>query len=295
MATIAVTGATGFVGRVLTRALLEDGHAVRALVRPGWSGAEPAGAQVVRGDVRNAAVVRDLLDGASEAVHLAASFAPDDDAAEIIELGTRNMVQAAGSAGVKKFVYLACLGAESAAHSPFYRAKWKAETLVRFSDVPHLILRPSLILGPGDGFTEPLSALIRALPATPVPRGPAPRVQPIDVRDVVRCIQIGLTSDIPDGRADAGGPMFLTFSQYVDLLSRQLGLLKPKLPLPDRLLATLLPLLPRKSRAVFAETRLEQFRLGVVASPGVVASLFGFEPRSILPEIPAYTAGTPEP
>lgn len=288
MAVVAVTGAGGLVGRHLVPELIAQGHRVRALARPASRGSYAQGVEIVRGDVRNRQAVTALVEGAEAVIHLAAGFSPLDDLPGIIVEGTQSVVKAAEEAGVQRLVFMSCLGAEAAAPS-FCAAKWKAETAVRSSEVPFVILRPSLILGPDDGICRPLADLIRTLPATPVPGQGQQRMQPVDVGDVARCALRAMESeDLVGETADVGGASYLTFRQLVDLVSGCLGVVKPKLLLPPDWLSRLAPILPASARGLFTPPRLSLYRHGVVASPGAVQRAFGFEPVSILDRLPGY-------
>lgn len=289
MPRIAVTGAAGFVGSRLVTALVSDGQEVRGLIRPGSLSPTDPGAEVIRGDVRRRETARDLVRECEAIVHLAVSFSPLDDVAEIIVEGTRTILAAAREAGVQRLVFLSCLGAEAAAHSPYLTAKWEAEQLVRGSELPAVILRPSVILGRGDGVTKPLMDIIRSLPVIPIPGTGEHRSQPIDVDDVVRCVQIAVESeDLLGEMISIGGPMFITFRQLTDLLSGQLHEAKPKLLVPDACLPIVTRFLPAGSRELFAPARLAILRQGIVASPGIVPRMFGFEPRSVVPALASY-------
>jgi nucleoside-diphosphate-sugar epimerase len=290
MPRIAVTGATGFVGSRLVGALHADGQEVRGLVRPGFP-ASDGPAEYIQGDVRRRQTARDLMDDCDAVVHLAASFSPVDDVAEIIVEGTRAVLSAAQEAGITRVIFMSCLGAEAAAHSSYLAAKWKAEQLVRGSDLPFVILRPSVILGSGDGVTKPLVEIIRSWPVIPVPGTGEHRSQPIDVDDVVRCVMTALQSEALLGEMiSIGGPMFITFRQLSDLLSGQLKEVKPKVLVPDACLPLVTRFLPAGSRDLFASARLAILRQGIVASPGIVPRMFGFEPRSVVPALGSYVA-----
>lgn len=292
MTRIAVTGVSGFVGRRVASLLVEEGHQVRGLARSaldttGW----PGTVELVRGDVRSLDTVRTLLDGCDGVVHLAGGFSSAADSAETITVGTRHVVTAARDAGSKRLVHLSCLGADAAADVPFYVAKWQAETVVRASGLAYTILRPSLVLGRGDGVLRPLSDLIRALPIVPIPGRGQHRQQPIDVEDLARCVLLTLTGEeLIEEMVSVGGPMFVTLRQLVDLIAGQLDVCKPKLLVPPALLPVIARLLPAPARPLFAEPRLAQWRQGVVASPGIVPRMFGFEPRSIVRRLAEYLA-----
>ncbi len=105
-----VTGATGIVGAHLVRALLEDGHAVRVLVRPGRHRRSLEGLDVERheGDVLDAASLQAAADGCDWVFHAAAVFSYADLSAEALTdlavRGTRNVLQAAARGGAKRAV-----------------------------------------------------------------------------------------------------------------------------------------------------------------------------------------------
>lgn len=294
MTSIAITGASGFVGRHLLPVVQQEGHEVRILARFSAGALPPPSSVESRhGDVRSFESVRDLVRDRDVVIHLAASFLPEDDEAEIIVAGTQNIVNASREASVKRLVFLSCLGADAAAESPFYRAKWQAEAYVRGAEaeLPYTILRPSLVVGRGDGVTGPLAALVRSLPAVPVPRDEGQRVQPIDVDDLARCIAIAIASDdLSNTMVSVGGPVFVTLDNLVDLISGQVGMMKPKLRLPAAWLPAVSSLLPSVSRSLFAPARLAQFRRGVVASPGIVEREFGFTPVSFIQRLGGYLA-----
>lgn len=271
MARIAVTGASGFVGRHVVAALEVHGHEVRALNRRGSPGI----------DVRDASAVSAALARCELVVHFASSWDPDDDIEAVTVAGTENVIHAARNAGVQRVVFVSCLGAEAASHSVFYRARWEAETLLRGSGVPYTIVRPSLVLGKDDGLLAPLARMVRLFPVIPVPRRDAPRVQPIDVDDLARCLEMVLTSpELENQTVSLGGPIFTTFRQLLDLIGGEVGVQKPKLALPDPLLRRAVSLLPAWACEVYGPARFARFQTGVVASPGVVEHYFGFSPAS---------------
>ena len=84
--------------------------------------------------------------------------------------------------------------------------------------------------------------------------------------------------------------MFITFRQLVDLIAGELGLVATKALVPLRLLPVLTRFLPDAARALYAEPGVARFSHGVVASPGIVERMFGFEPTSVLPRLAEYLA-----
>lgn len=288
MARVAVTGASGFVGRHLVPLLQAHNHEVHALVGPDTEIPSSYGVDVTSGDVRDLEVVRRVVAGCECVVHLAARFAQDEQAIGVITIGTQNVVTAAKEGDVQRLIHMSCLGADAAA-PPFHAAKWQSEMVVGSSSVPFTNLRPSLIVGRGDAFVRPLADLIRSFPVVLIPGKGQHRQQPIDVEDVARCVLTSIEDESPDNRTVSfGGDTFVTFRQMVDLISGVLGLNKPKAMIPPRLLGSLARVLPRQFRSLYDEARLAQFHRAVVASPGVVQREFGFEPRHVVQRLGEY-------
>jgi len=153
-AVVAVTGATGFLGRRLVKNLAEDGWTVRILARrdvtdPAWRGLEP---QLVVGDLANAAALATLCDGAEAVVHVAGLIKARDRAAfdrANVE-GARRVGQAAKAAGAR-LVLVSSLAAREPQLSDYAASKRGGEDAVREVFGGDLtIVRPPAIYGPGD-------------------------------------------------------------------------------------------------------------------------------------------------
>ncbi|WP_310034385.1 NAD-dependent epimerase/dehydratase family protein [Caulobacter rhizosphaerae] len=151
---VAVTGATGFLGRRLVRALAEQGWTVRVLARrditdPTWVGLEP---QLVIGDLANAGALATLCDGAQTVVHVAGLIKARDRAAfdrANVE-GSRRVAQAARTAGAR-LILVSSLAAREPELSDYAGSKRGGEDAAREIFGGDLtIIRPPAIYGPGD-------------------------------------------------------------------------------------------------------------------------------------------------
>lgn len=170
---ILVTGGTGFTGKALVQRLLDMGHQVVALdYKEGLKTQElrDRGAEVLIGSVTDMDVVRRAMQGVELVHHLAAAFrelnVPDTYYHEVNVGGTRNVLQAASDAGVRKVIYCSTCGVHGNIDHPpggedapiqpadyYQRTKYEAEPIVReYFDrgLKTVILRPAAIYGPGD-------------------------------------------------------------------------------------------------------------------------------------------------
>ncbi len=259
-----VTGAAGFVGGHLVRALLAAGHAVVGMARktPAQDEAVP-GVTYVTGDVTDAATLApDKLTGCDAAVHLVGIIQEVRGRGQTFEAvhaqGTRNALAAAAAAGISsRFVYLSALGSDPDAGSRYSRTKAQAEQAVRASPLPHTIFRPSIILGPDGEFLRQMEDLIRKPPGAPFPPPfvPVPgdgrnRFQPVYVGDLTACIVKCLEDPATVRQTyDIGGATQVTFVALIEAVERHIGVKKPLLhvPLPPMfgLASVLEAILPR--------------------------------------------------
>ncbi len=229
MRRVFVTGATGFVGRVVINALRAQGHTVRCLCRRGSErDLRGLGAiERVEGDV----LVRHGLDtdmaGCDAVIHLVGIIrerGPDATFERVHVQGTINVLDAAAAAGVRRFVHMSALGTRPGARSRYHQTKWAAEEAVRSSGIAWTIFRPSVIYGPGDGFVTLLARLVRRLPAVPVIGSGQQRLQPVPVEQVAEAFARALALPATEKQTyEVAGPRALTLLDLLDVVGRALG------------------------------------------------------------------------
>lgn len=240
--TVAVTGATGFVGRHLVAELVRRGHRVRALVRT-QSRAESlpvSGVTPVEGDLFDRPSMSRLVEGAHAAIHLV-GIRRETGAATFERLhveATGRAVDAARAAGVRRFLQMSAIGANPDGRSAYQRTKFAAEMLVRRSGLDWTIFRPSIIHG-ADGelvqmvkgwatgraapwFVLPFFSRITVDPAKPPfppPTPEVPVVQPVYVGDVAWAFAEALERDESVGEVIAlGGPEAIGWPEMLTTL-----------------------------------------------------------------------------
>jgi uncharacterized protein YbjT (DUF2867 family) len=143
---IAVTGATGQQGGVITRKLLADGWKVRALTRdankPAAQELASLGAEVVPGDMENRAHLDAAFKGAYGVFSVQNFWLPGVGFEGEIRQG-KNVADAARAAGVQHLVYSSVGAAHRGMGQKHFESKWMIEQHIHALDIPHTILRPA--------------------------------------------------------------------------------------------------------------------------------------------------------
>ncbi len=213
MSRILVTGATGFIGRRLVPALIDQGHDVRAMTRHPDRYDGPG--EGVAGDMDDPSSLTSPLEGVDVAYYLVHSL-DDDDFERKDADAARGFARAASDAGVRQIVYMGGLGDDDQELSAHLRSRREVEHLLTETDVPVTVLRAAIVVGHGGISWEITRQLVHNLPAMIVPKWAATRTQPIAVDDVVRYL-VGVCEKTQTyGQTyEIGGPDQLT---YVDML-----------------------------------------------------------------------------
>ena len=234
---IALTGATGYVGSRVVRKLLRREHDVRALVRrPDRAGPlEDLGVQLVAGDLHDIGALAALVEGAGAVVHLVGIIveARGQTFEAVHVAGTRALIAAAKDAGVRLMVHMSALGARPGAGATrYHQTKWQAEEAVRAGGIPHVILRPSLIAGPGNAALKTMVDMIRLSPVVPVIGSGRYELQPVWLEDVAEAFALAVERPDLRGTFDIAGPERLSYHQLLDRLETAMGVKRRRVAVP---------------------------------------------------------------
>lgn len=241
---IVVTGGSGYVGSHIVKRLVEMDRPSRALVRSRrWAEKEGrlAGLSIdlAEADVTRPASLAPAFEGATAVIHTVAIAIEKGGRTyeEVNYQGTVNVVEAARAAGVRRFINLSQLGADSKLPYRFLASKGKAQEYVAASDLDWTAFRPSVIWGPEDEFANTFARLVPFSPIIfPIVDRHA-KFQPVWVEDVVTCIVKALDDPETIGKEyEIGGPEVLTLEEIERRTLQAVGARRLLVPFPRPLL-----------------------------------------------------------
>ncbi len=242
---VTVFGGSGFVGRYVVKRLAQRGCVVRVCVRDTVAASflKPMGnvGQIVPMRVSLAsddAALRVAVEGADAVVNLVGILA--EGGAQTFQAlqaeGPGRLAKAAAEAGVAKFVQVSALGADANSKAAYARSKAAGEAGVRAAFPNATIFRPSIVIGPEDGFFNRFAQMANWMPGLPLIGGGQTRFQPVYVGDLADGIVAAL--DAPDAAGktyEAVGPRAYTFEALMVYLLDQIGKHRGLIPLPWKL------------------------------------------------------------
>ncbi len=297
--TVFLTGATGFVGRYVLRALLEQGHTVRCLVRPESEHkleVQDTRITVVRGNLLQRPSLRDVLIDCRAVVHLVGIIEEHPRQGITFERvhveATRHLVEEARAAGVPCFVHMSANGAHPDGVSRYQVTKWQAEAIVRQAGFTQwTIFRPSFIFGdPGKGHPDIVvqlaRTLVRPFPVLPILGDGTYTSQPIFVGEVAEAFARAI--EMPEAHGQvfcAAGPDRLSFNDIVDTIS--LALLertKPKIHIPLPLARLLVQTMGRVGLLPVTPDQFAMLIEGNTCDERPFYQTFGVQPLRFRPE-----------
>ena len=223
---VTVFGGSGFLGRNVVRALAKRDYRIRVAVRrPELAGhLQPLGKvgqiHAVQANVRYPASVQAAMRDSHVAINLVGILA--EGGAQTFDAvqgkGAATVAQAAASVGAR-LVHISAIGADENSASRYARAKAAGEKAVLAAIPSATIMRPSVVFGPEDQFTNRFASLARMAPALPLIGGGLTKLQPVYVGDVATAV-----ADAVDGKTQAGatyelgGPEVLTMREVMQLI-----------------------------------------------------------------------------
>ena len=295
---ILILGGTGFVGRSVCDKLVErSGGAGGQIVVPSRRPARAKHLQllptlrVVQADVHKAADLQRLVQGADAVINLVAVLHGSEAEFRRVHVDLpQKLADACNATGVRRVVHVSALGVGDAAPSRYLRSKAAGEAALKAAKLDLTILRPSVIFGEHDRFTNLFATLQALAPFVPL-AGAQARFQPVWVQDVaaaiVRCL------DLPSSVGqtfECAGPDVVTLQQIVEHVGHWSGHERWVFGLPDaaaRAQALLMELAP--GTPLMSRDNIDSMRVPNVASgqcPGLAA--LGITAAPMASVVPGY-------
>lgn len=214
---VTIYGGSGFVGRNIASQMAQAGWRVRVAVRRPNEAlfvktyGTPSQVEPVPCNIRDEASTRAAMRGASVVVNCVGTldWRGRNQFAAVQAEGAGRIARLAAEEGATRLVHLSAIGADPVAASRYGRSKAEGEARVRAAFPEAVILRPSVIFGPGDRLFERFASLARLGPVMLLPHART-RMQPVYVEDVARAAVLALTQDVEPGIVELGGPEVVT-------------------------------------------------------------------------------------
>lgn len=225
---VTVFGGGGFLGRYVVQELLARGARVRVAERNPGSALrlKPLGGlgqvQLFSANIGNPASVAAAVHGADAVVNLVGVLTGDFTGVHM--KGAETVARAAAEAGAVALVHISAIGADSESESAYGRSKGQGEAAVRAAFPGATIVRPSIIFGREDQFTNRFAQIIRMAPVVPVIGGTT-KFQPVYVVDVARAIAAAALDPAAHGGTTyaLGGPEVLSMTEINARLASAIG------------------------------------------------------------------------
>ena len=281
---ILLTGASGYVGSLLLKALIAGNYRVRCAVRRPETIQAAAGISVVRADVLDRGSIGAAMRGVDTAFYLIHSMNAGRSFEQNDRKGARNFAHAARKGGVRRIIYLGGLGNRDATLSAHLRSRLEVGDLLRTSGAQVIEFRASAIIGAGSLSFEMVRALAERLPVMITPRWVTIEAQPIAIDDVISYLMAGLAFETTkDAVFEIGGAERVSYGGLLREYARQRGLRRAMIRVPvltPRLSSWWLRLVTPLQARVGREL-IEGVRQATVVTDDLAARSFSIRPVGI--------------
>jgi uncharacterized protein YbjT (DUF2867 family) len=298
---LTIFGGTGFIGRYVVSRLAERGARLRVISRsPDSHGRhlQPLGRvdQIVvqSADLESEAALRRALAGAAGVVNLIGILYETgrQSFAEVQGALPGRIAAATSAEGVARMVQISAIGADPASASAYARSKADGERRMLEAFAEATVLRPSIVIGPEDGFFNRFAALARISPVLPLIGGGRTRFQPVYVGDVAQAVVAALKREDCPGRIyELGGPQTYSFAELMRYMLKVVSRrrLLPSVPFSlAKFQARFLELLPEPP---LTRDQVELLKVDNVVSPEMPGlQALGITPTPIELIVPQYLA-----
>lgn len=298
---ILLTGATGFIGNAILRALLREGHQVKACCRhPESLLLDKPALTVLPIDFRQACNPQfwlPHLTGIDAIVNCVGVIAEGSDGsfAQLHNRAPIALFQAGAETGVKKIVQISALGTDQNAETAYHLSKKVADDALRRLPLDWFVLQPSIVYG-GRAQSSGLFHALAAMPVHLLPDGGGQLLQPIHIDDVaaavIRCLEPAVFGKKTMALV---GPAPISYADWLQSLRRRLG--KPPAlgwPVSSRLFQVVAGLGKCLGEPVLSKNNIVMLNRGNTADAGPITELLRRPPHSMASQLFEKPAGQAE-
>ena len=299
---VTVFGGSGFLGRSVVRALAKRDYRIRVAVRrPELAGhLQPLGRvgqiHAVQANLRYPASVEAAMRDSEAAINLVGILTESGPQTfDAVQARGAETIARAAAAVSARMVHVSAIGADAESPSGYARAKAAGEQAVLSAVPTATILRPSVVFGPEDQFTNRFAGLAKISPFLPLIGGGTTRLQPVYVGDVAQAVAAAVDGKTrPGATYELGGPEILTMREIMAYILTVIERKRLLLPLPfglAKLQATVLQFAPGALKLTPDQVELLQSD-NVVSEAATAAGLtlqgLGITPDSLEAIAPQY-------
>lgn len=295
---VTVFGGSGFLGKILVRALLQSGARVCVMSRfpERVNAIKPAGPVgqllTMSGDILCEADVLRAVRGADAVVNLVGVLHESGTQrfASVHAQAAERIAKISKQCGVKRLVHISALGVDGHSTARYARTKATGEKAVLSAFPDATILRPSIMFGPGDGFFARFARIMRCSYFVPLIGGGHSKFQPVYAGDVAAAIQAALMQEgCKRNVYELGGPQIKTFRELLMYLQEMLGLKRCFVTIPFSVASMMASLLESFPRPFLTRDQVRLLRSDNIVSPGALSfSALGITPVSYERVVPKY-------
>lgn len=291
---VTIFGGGGFLGRYVAQELLGKGARIRVAERNPSDAMHirPLGGlgqvQFVAADVTKPATLSRAVEGADAVINLVGILKGDFYRVHVE--GAGNVARAAAAAGASGLVHISAIGADPKSHSEYGRTKGQGEEAVQAAFPRASIIRPSLIFGREDQFTNRFAGLIRAAPIVPIIAGKT-KFQPVYAADAGKAIALAaLEPEKYGGKIhELGGPQVMSMEEIHHWIAKETGRHPNFLAVPDALADPLIGLTGWLPGAPITSDQWKMLQHDNIMSPAAKGlSAFGIDPTPMAAVAPAW-------
>ena len=225
--TVVIFGASGFVGRYIVAILAKEYWKIKVFVRKPDQAkhltliGELGQVTIYQGNVSNKNSVDKIIYGANTVINLVGILEENNkqNFSSVHIGGSTNIAESCLKHKINSLIHISALGLYDGMHSKYAKSKLEAEQNIKKIFQKTIILRPSVIFGPEDNFTNKFARMASISPFIPLINNGLTKFQPVYVKDVAKAVSAVINNNFHLGKTyNLGGPEIISFKEIIDFV-----------------------------------------------------------------------------